>query len=423
MKLSSLNPGRDPAGGAAEPPAASPRANRRANPLAAAARALRGLAAACAVGVLAACALPAAGPAGDDGAAVDPNQTVRVALLVPLGAADPTLQRIGRDLVNAAQLAKAELRDADIDLQIYEDRGTLEGGRAAAQQAVAGGAQIVLGPLLSTATAGAEGVVSAAGLQMLSFSNNPSVANPGVYLLGVTPGNSASALARFAMSRGLSNFGVLYVQGEADEVIRDSVVAAVNRAGGRVVSTQAYPYSQQGVNDAAAVLSVSLQNAGANAVFLTERSTAGLVADGLRANGLTPDRALLMGLQPWGADADTLNRASLQGAVYAAPDPAQLSAFDGRYVLAYGEQPHELAVLAFDGVNAIGAMIADARAKGGSPFSTARITRQGGFLGANGAFRFMPDGLSERNLAIIEVRSGAAVVISRAPRSFGSLGN
>lgn len=404
---SSLNPGRNPGIGLG----------------ASAGRLLRGLAGALGLGLLAACAMPAVGPVGGDGVAVDPKQTVRVALLVPLGASDPALQAIGRDLVNAAQLAKAELRDADIEIQVYEDRGTLEGGRAAAQQAVADGARIVLGPLLSTATAGAEGVISAAGLQMLSFSNNPGVAAPGVFLLGVTPGNSASALARFAMSRGLSDFGVLYVQGEADEVIRDSVVTAVNRAGGRVVSTQAYPYSQQGVTDAAAVLSVTLQNAGADAVFLTERSTAGLVADGLRANGLTADRALLMGLQPWGADADTLNRGSLQGAVYAAPDPAQLSAFTGRYVQAYGAQPHELAVLAFDGVAAIGTLIAEARAKGGSPFSTARITQPRGFAGANGTFRFTPDGLSERNLAIVEVRSGAAVVISRASRSFGNLGN
>lgn len=404
---SSLNPGRNPGIGLG----------------ASAGRLLRGLAGALGLGLLAACAMPAVGPVGGDGVAVDPKQTVRVALLVPLGASDPALQAIGRDLVNAAQLAKAELRDADIEIQVYEDRGTLEGGRAAAQQAVADGARIVLGPLLSTATAGAEGVISAAGLQMLSFSNNPGVAAPGVFLLGVTPGNSASALARFAMSRGLSDFGVLYVQGEADEVIRNSVVTAVNRAGGRVVSTQAYPYSQQGVTDAAAVLSVTLQNAGADAVFLTERSTAGLVADGLRANGLTADRALLMGLQPWGADADTLNRGSLQGAVYAAPDPAQLSAFTGRYVQAYGAQPHELAVLAFDGVAAIGTLIAEARAKGGSPFSTARITQPRGFAGANGTFRFTPDGLSERNLAIVEVRSGAAVVISRASRSFGNLGN
>jgi ABC-type branched-subunit amino acid transport system substrate-binding protein len=373
---------------------------------------------------LAACATaPGARTGGGDGVAVDLSQPVPVALLVPLGAGDPALQSIGADLVNAGRLAQADLRNAAIDLRIYETGGSLEGGRAAAQRAVNEGAKIIVGPLLSTATAGAAPVAGSAGLQMLTFSNNPGVAGPSVFLLGVTPGASATALVNLARSRGLQNFGVLYVQGEADEVIRDSVVAAINQGGGRVVSTQAYPYSQQGVQDTVAVMSVSLQNAGANAVFLTERTTAGLVADGLRANGLGADRALLMGLQPWGADSETLGRPSLQGAVYAAPDPALVAAFEGRYRAAYGANPHELAVLAYDGIGAVGALIAEARAGGGSPFSTARITQSQGFAGANGSFRFSRDGISQRNLAIIEVRGGTAVVISRAARGFGAFAN
>jgi ABC-type branched-subunit amino acid transport system substrate-binding protein len=327
------------------------------------------LAALLALAFLSACATTPVRTASapDDGVAVDLSQPVRVALLAPLGAADPGLDRIGRDLVNAARLAQADLRDAAVDLQVYETRGSFEGGQAAASAAVAEGAKIIVGPLLSTETAGAEPVARAAGVSMLTFSNNPDVAGPGVYLLGVTPGNSARALVDHARARGLSNFGVLYVQGETERVIRDSVIQAVAASGGQVVSSQAYPYSQQGVQETVAAMSAALQNAGADAVFLTERSTAGLVADGLRANGLTADRALFLGLQPWGQDADTLARGSLQGAVYAAPDPGPLSAFEGRYVTAYGEPPHELAVLAYDGVAAVGALIAEARADGGGP--------------------------------------------------------
>lgn len=387
-------------------------------------RLLARTAAAAALVLLGACATIAVpGAGGDDGVAVDVNQPVRVALLVPLGASDPNLQQIGRDLVNAGRLAQADVRNADIDLVVYETGGTLAGGQAAATRAINEGAKIIVGPLLSTETAGADPVARNAGVKLLTFSNNPEIAAPGVFLLGVTPGASAGALVGFARGRGLNNFGVLYVQGETDAVIRDSVIAAVNAAGGRVVSTQAYPYSQQGVSDTVAMMSVTLQNAGADAVFLTERSTAGIVADGLRANGLTVDRALLMGLQPWGQDADTLGRASLQGAVYAAPDPGLLAAFQGRYANAYGSAPHELAVLAYDGVGAVGALIAEARASGGAPFSTARVTQAQGFAGANGAFRFSPDGLSQRNLAIVEVRGGGAAVISRAARGFDRLGN
>ncbi len=374
--------------------------------------------------LLAACApVQTAGVPQDDGIAVDVNGPVKVALLVPLGSGDPGLERIGRDLVNAARLAQSDVRNATIDLQIYETQGSFAGGQAAASLAVAAGSSIVVGPLLSTATAGAEPVAEAAGLKMLTFSNNPVVAGPSVYLLGVTPGNSASALVSHARGRGLTNFGVLYVEGETDAVIRDSVIRAVNAGGGAVVSTLAYPYSQVGVDQSVASMSVTLQNAGAEAVFLTERSTAGLVADGLRANGLDAGRTVFLGLQPWGQDAATLARESLQGAVFAAPDPTTLAAFQGRYQNAYGEAPHELAVLAYDGVGAVAALIAEARASGGNPFSTARLTQPQGFAGANGTFRFAPGGTSQRNLAIIEVRNGAAAVLSRAARNFEPVGN
>ena len=60
--------------------------------------------------------------------------------------------------------------------------------------------------------------------------------------------------------------------------------------------------------------------------------------------------------------------------------------------------------------------------QGGSPFSTARLTQPAGFAGVNGAFRFNSNGRIQRNLAIIEVRNGQAVVTERAARSFDAVG-
>ena len=111
-----------------------------------------------------------------------------------------------------------------------------------------------------------------------------------------------------------------------------------------------------------------------------------------------------MGMQRWDVSAEALALPSLQGGVFAAPDPSLVGAFEGRYRSAYGEAPHELAGLAFDGIHAVGAMIAEARARGGSPFSTARLTEPSGFAGAYGPFRFLPNGRVQRNLAIVEVQ-------------------
>ena len=127
-------------------------------------------------------------------------------------------------------------------------------------------------------------------------------------------------------------------------------------------------------------------------MILTDGPTGGLafISEALRGNGLSAAQAQFMGMQRWDVSAEALAVPSLQGGVFAAPDPALVAAFTGRYRTAYGESPHELAGVAYDGIAVVGALIAQARAQGGSPFSTARITQPGGFAGVNGAFRFNP---------------------------------
>ena len=360
----------------------------------------------------------------NDGIAVDPGQPVRVALLVPYGTGDPARDAIARSLENAARLAVTDLRDATIDLAVYPSAGTTAGGAAAAQQAVAEGAKIIVGPLFSTETAGAQSSAAAAGLTVLSLSNNPSVAGGNVFILGTSFENTAGRLVGFGQSRGMRNFGVVYPAGLEGETARDAVAAVVSARGATHVASQPYNLSVEGIQAAAGPAAAALLSGGAQAVILTDGPTGGLgfIAEALRSNGVGAAQTQFLGMQQWDASAEALALPSLQGGAFAAPDPSLVAAFEGRYRTAYGEAPHELAGLAFDGVHAVGAMIAEARASGGSPFSGARLTEPSGFAGAYGPFRLLPNGRVQRNLAIVEVRGGSAVVIERASRSFDAIG-
>jgi len=53
-------------------------------------------------------------------------------------------------------------------------------------------------------------------------------------------------------------------------------------------------------------------------------------------------------------------------------------------------------------------------------FSAEAITNPNGWSGVDGVFRFLPDGRSERTLAVIEVQGDRSVVVSPAPSSFVS---
>lgn len=382
---------------------------------------LRAAALSLALAALAACAAPGPRVAGNDGIDVDPNAPVKVALLLPYGSGDAGREQIARSLENAARLAQSELRDATLELTIYPTAGTTAGGAAAASQAAAEGAKIIVGPLFSTETAGAQSPAASAGLTVLSFSNNPSVAGGNVYVLGTTFQNIADRLVAYGQSRGLDAFGVVYPTGLEGETARDAVRQAVGSRGATLVAAQSYNLSVEGIQAAGPAAAAVLNGGGANAVILTDGPTGGLgfIAETLRGNGVA--QAQLLGMQRWDTSAEALAVPSLQGGVFAAPDPATLGAFRGRYQTAYGEAPHELAGLAFDAVAAIGALVAEARAQGGSPFSTARLTQASGFAGANGPFRLTASGVAQRNLAIIAVQNGQAVVIERAARSFDSV--
>ena len=59
-----------------------------------------------------------------------------------------------------------------------------------------------------------------------------------------------------------------------------------------------------------------------------------------------------------------------------------------------------------------------ARLKPGGDFSAEAIANPNGWSGVDGIFRFLPDGRSERALAVIEIQGDRGVVISPAPTSF-----
>ena len=51
-------------------------------------------------------------------------------------------------------MAVAEFNGSAVQLLVQDDRGTADGGRAAAQQVLADGAEIIIGPLFAPSVAG-----------------------------------------------------------------------------------------------------------------------------------------------------------------------------------------------------------------------------------------------------------------------------
>jgi ABC-type branched-subunit amino acid transport system substrate-binding protein len=107
---------------------------------------------------------------------------------------------------------------------------------------------------------------------------------------------------------------------------------------------------------------------------------------------------------------------AIQGGWFASPDTAGFNAFAGRYQQRFNAAPTRTATLAYDAVSLAAAL---ARTQGSQRFSEAVLTNASGFAGADGVFRFRPDGQNERGLAVLELRNGQIVTVNAAPRDLG----
>ncbi len=93
--------------------------------------------------------------------------------------------------------------------------------------------------------------------------------------------------------------------------------------------------------------------------------------------------------------------------------------FSNRYAATYGQQPHALAGLGYDGIAAIGALVKSGDA---NALTAQALTRSSGFAGVNGVFRLLPNGTNERGLSIATIQNSQVVEIDPAPRAFGGFG-
>lgn len=356
------------------------------------------------------------------GRRVDPSKPVKVAILVPAGSGQAQQEALAISLVNAAKLAASDVQGAQIDLMVYATAGNSVQAATVARQAVADGAKIIVGPLFAEAANAVGSAVSSQNINVLSFSNNTQIAGGNVFVLGNTFENTANRLVQYAARNGLKNIGAVASENAAGEIALDAVRKATSAAGANYTGSTSYEFSTEGVVGAVAAIKSQVTSTGTQALVFSSDSAGALpiLAQLLPESGLTPDVVKYMGLTRWDLPASTLDTPGLQGGWFTLPDTRAMSAFTSRYSAAYGESPHPLAGFAYDGIAAIGALLAT-----GSPDALTRtkLTRPDGFAGVNGVFRLLSDGTNQRALSIAEVRDGKAVVIDPAPRGFGGAGS
>ena len=339
---------------------------------------------------------------------------VKVGLLLPLSASTQTAL-VAKAMREAAELALFESRGAELQLVIKDDKGTEDGARAAATEAIGQGAEIILGPLFAKSVRAAAAVARKSSVPVIAFSNDPAVAGNGAFLIGFSPSVETARIVSFAARAGRRRYAALLPDDAEGKLLEAAFRAAVERAGGAVVFVDRYTVEATGLVSASAGLKDLVQQAKRGDEHLDAlllpggQDTLPQLASLVMQAGIDPTQVKLLGTSGW--DFPNIQRNSrLVGGWFAAPDPDAWAGFAERYGKAYRSVPPRIASLAHDAVVLVAALAGGAK---GSRYTDATIARSQGFTGADGAFRFSPAGIAERGLAVLEVQKAGARVLDR----------
>jgi branched-chain amino acid transport system substrate-binding protein len=353
---------------------------------------------------------------------------VRVAVLLPLSGANAEL---GKAMLEAAQMALFTTGSDRLTLVPRDTSGTPDGAAGAARAAIGEGAQLILGPLLAAEVDAVKPVAGEARINVIAFSTATQLAGDNVFLMGFLPRQEVAREVAFARDSGLTRFAALTPNSEYGRLMTDALRETASQAGATVVKAETFdprsgdagPAIQRLAGNAASTAAAGPPDAappppsaaGFDALLLPEGGDQlKQIARRLKTAGIGMPQVRLLGSGLWD-DASIGGEPALAGGWFAASPPDARREFQNRFQATYGHPPPRLASLAFDAA-ALAAVLA--KAGGPAPFSHEAILNPSGFTGIDGLFRFTPQGLVQRGLAVLEVQPQGTVVVSPAPRDF-----
>jgi len=331
----------------------------------------------------------------------------RVALLVPMTGPNAG---VGQSIANATQLALLDTKSVRVRITTYD---TNIGAALAVQRALADGNQLILGPLLAEDVRVVAPIAHQAGVPVVSFSNDTSVAGDGTYLMGYAPAQSIERVVDYARGQGIADFAGLMPKSLYGDRASTAFLRAVRNASGQVVTLQTYDRSTASIN---AAITRMAQDSPYQAVLIADGgSIAAAAVPVLRKSGGAA--AHVLGTELWNAEASIASKPALNGAWFASVSDGLYRQYAAKYRARFGAAPYRLSSMGYD------AVLLTVRIAGdwpfNAPFPEDRLRDRGGFSGIDGAFRFGRDGVAERALEVQEIRGGTTITVSPAPTGFG----
>ncbi len=379
---------------------------------------------------------------------------VKVAILLPLSGQH---KELGQSMLRSSQMALFDIGHKGFELMPQDTKGTQEGAAIAAQKAVNEGAQLILGPVFANSVRGARQAIQGSGINIVAFSTDWTLAGGNVFIMGFLPFDQVERITSFAASQHINRVGVLAPNTPYGSAVvsayrshapktglttpniqlfdpdsrnlspevrnfakyderTESVNQVIRRLEEKVKQNPDDKESAKQLNDLTSNRSGKIAY---DAVLLPvggEQVRA--IANLLSHYDLLPSRVRRLGTGLWD-DKGLASDPALSGAWFAAPSPEQRREFERLYKELYGGHAPRLSSLAYDATALAAVLSRTGIERNGAPaFDKNSIANPNGFAGVDGIFRFRPDGLVERGLAVLTYSEGEIAILDEAPTTF-----
>ena len=282
-------------------------------------------------------------------------------------------------MLNAAQMALFDVGSQNFQLMPRDTKDTPDGAAAAARDAIAHGASLILGPIFADHLKAVKPIAASHNVPVISFTTDWTQAGDQTYIMGFMPFTQVARVIGYAQSRGYNRFAVYAPETEYSDVVLRTLQMVVKRVGAQLVAVGRFSPQQRDLSSVVKdfVDSHCLSNCGVPdnkkddkdkkdvqpATYTFDALLLPMGGENLRTvtnmlyyNGLTNDSVQFLGTGLWD-DSSISNVTTAYGGWFAAPDPSLRRDFEKRYKDNFGETPARLSTLSYD-ATALAALLA-----------------------------------------------------------------
>lgn len=370
------------------------------------------------------------------------NNKLRVAVLVPLSG---QVKTVGESIVNAIQMSLFENNKKNIVLKIYDTKGTTFGAVDAINKAIEDGVDTVIGPLFSAETKAIKNILRQNNLISFSLSNDEELRNiDNVFVTGSIPQQEIQTLISYMMENDFYNYVALMPNSTHGALMNRILRSTILNKDGLLIKTEYYTQNENnlinkinglvnfyevpqtlyedfekkklenkllGITEELEFKIQEEEKIYPQALFIPDGGKqAEQIANLLFITQQNSRYIQLIGTTKLDGDESIINNPYFDKVIFIGANPSKYKKFRNSYVGLYKEEPVKITSMVYDLINIMDTIYT--LENDSYIINKKELLDPRGFDGIDGRYRFLPNGIVERKMFVLQLQNKEKVVIS-----------